>query len=88
MEADFREATSVVAAYICGHNHGDYDHTERGLLTISTTCDASYNDDPKCMRIRGNVTEQAFDVFTIDTREKRISTVRVGAGENRSWRYG
>ena len=88
VEADFREATSVVAAYICGHNHGDYDHTERGLLTISTTCDASYNDDPKCMRIRGNVTEQAFDVFTIDTREKRSSTVRVGAGANRSWRYG
>lgn len=87
VEADFTKATSVAAAYICGHNHGDYDHTERGLLTISTTCDASYNDDPKCKRSLGDRSEQAFDVFTVDTETRTISTVRVGAGENRSWKY-
>lgn len=85
--ADFTEATSVVAAFICGHNHGDYDHTEGGLLTISTASDAPYNDDPKWKRSKGNITEQAFDVFTIDTEKRTISTVRIGAGENRNWRY-
>lgn len=43
---------------------------------------------PKYRRTQGDVTEQAFDMFTVDTCAKRISTVRVGAGVNRSGRYG
>lgn len=87
MDCDFSDATSVVSAYLCGHNHLDADCFEDGLLMISTTSDAPYQDDPKWKREAGTLTEQAFDVFTINTQERTVSAIRIGAGKNRSWRY-
>ena len=84
---DFTESTSVVACHIAGHCHGDYSHKDENVWTITTTCDASYNDDPAVKRTRGTVTEQAIDVFSIDTTKREIKTVRFGAGENRIWNY-
>ena len=87
VSADFTGCTSVVACHISGHCHGDYSNTDDNVLTITTTCDAAYNDDPAVRRTRGTVTEQAFDVFSVDTAKREIKTVRFGAGENRAWNY-
>ena len=87
IHADFTDSTSKVACHIAGHCHGDYSHTDENVLTITTTCDAHYNDDPAVERTSGTTTEQAFDVFSIDTTKREIKTVRFGAGENRTWNY-
>ena len=78
---------------IAGHCHRDYSiTTEKGYKVISTTCDASYNlasvyDPDAPDRIEGTTTEQALDVFSIDTLNKKIYICRVGAGSSREYDY-
>ena len=90
IKADFTKSNNTIACIISGHNHRDESHFERGVLSISTICDAWYNDDPKFKllpRQRGTINEQAFDIMTIDTAKKRIHAVRIGQGGDREWSY-
>ena len=90
IEADFSRCKNKVACIVSGHAHRDDSNFERGVLSISTICDAWYNDDPKLRHLprqKGTINEQAFDVMIIDTSRKHISAIRVGQGENREWNY-
>ena len=84
--ADFRNHTNTFVCHINGHCHSDDSHVSNNVLTISTTCDAHYNDDAWNATV-GTVSEQAFDVYCIDYDARTIKTVRFGRGSNRSWTY-
>lgn len=86
VNVDFTNATSFVAFNLCGHSHTDASGTTNNVLSIETTCDAHYQDDGYGAVV-GTVTEQAFDVFTINTENRTIKAVRVGRGNDREWNY-
>lgn len=87
ISGDYTGATSEVICVISGHNHRDASDDSNGVLYITTTSDACYNNDPNTVRTRGTVTEQAIDVFCIDTDARTVKTVRVGGGVDRNWSY-
>lgn len=86
IHVDFTNTTSIVACSIAGHNHIDLSNTTDGLLSITTTSDAAMIDGG-IARTAGTISEQAFDVFTVDTDSKTIKAIRIGGGEDRSWTY-
>ena len=85
--ADFSSTTNEIICNISGHNHKDRSNVENGVLSITTTSDATYNNDVNVPRTSLTTTEQAFDIFTIDTENRTIKTVRFGGGNNRTWTY-
>ena len=90
IKVDFRKSTNTVACIISGHSHRDDSNFDRGVLSISTICDAAYNDDPKFKELprqRGTVNEQAFDIMTINPTMHLIQAVRIGQGNDREWSY-
>ena len=78
---------------ISGHIHRDYAFTtDKGYPFITTTCDASGNqaanyDYPNSVRKKGTTTEQAFDVYHVDTDARKIYVTRIGAGSDRQLSY-
>lgn len=77
--------TAKIACIICGHTHIDLSDTSGKYPIICTTCDAhgiqasSMSSDN---RDANTINEQAFDVFHIDTANKKIYVTRIGGGEN------
>lgn len=74
-----------IACIICGHTHIDLSDTSGKYPIICTTCDAhgvqasSMSSDN---RDANTINEQAFDVFHIDTANKKVYVTRIGGGEN------
>ena len=83
---DFTNADGELIAYICGHNHHDGAATVNGLLHISTGCD-SYCKDDGISRDVGKAENTLFDLFLVDKDERSIQVFRVGAGQDRAFRY-
>lgn len=83
---DFSISTNELICHITGHTHNDQSHVDRGVLSITTTCDAHYSDDGYGAAV-GTVTEQAFDVFCFDYDAETITAVRVGRGATRKWSF-
>lgn len=88
---DFSNGRGYVRAIICGHTHYDAeDKTSGGIPAFCTTGDniARDNDTERFPREAGTITEQAFDIVTIDYNTGNIKTVRIGSGVNRSYTDG
>ena len=86
--------SSIKATIICvvsGHCHYDYEYeTDNGYHLIATTCDSigsQLSSAELGQRTCGNTTEQAFDVFHIDTKNRKIYITRIGYGSNRVISY-
>lgn len=80
-------ADATIIAYICGHVHRDLAiQSDAGYWIISTTCDAASGTQASDWdifypeRTLGTKDEQVIDVFGIDTVNRKIKTVRIGAG--------
>ena len=80
-----QETNAKVACWICGHNHIDMSDTSHNYPIISTTCDAhgaqasvASSDN----RDEGTINEQAFDIYHVDTENKKVYVTRIGGGEN------
>ena len=84
---DFKNATSTVAAFICGHNHIDDSNQEGGLLVISTVGDSLYQEPNAPERKKDTLSEHGFDIFVVDKDSRSLSAIRIGAGESREWEY-
>lgn len=86
---DFAKCTANICFVLSGHSHKDeWAVDANGILCISTTCDACYNNDPDTVvRENGTLTESAFDIVSVDTAHQTIKTVRIGGGYNRGWNY-
>lgn len=83
---DFTDAGAEVACVIGGHTHWDgMVKTSGGVPVIATSCDMHTGITGMTA---GTTTEQCFDVFTIDTSAKTISTKRIGYGADRVFTYG
>lgn len=87
---DFSNANSQIACLIGGHTHKDEDLTTTdGIPVIITTTDNAGAELSGSTLVRqvGTVSEQAFDIFTLNTEERRIYATRIGAGTSRTFRY-
>jgi hypothetical protein len=95
VECDFSNAKGTLICYNAGHIHQDKVYTTgypSGALKfpiITTRCDAreENTDALKAERIEGTVTEQSFDVFTVDRKNRTIHVTKIGAGSNRDIEY-
>ena len=94
--AGFTEELSVIsesenyariAALIVGHMHYDSSTiVNNNLLVIASQCDI-YRQTSGSEMTLGTNTEQAFDIFQIDTQNRSIYITRVGSGNNRTFTY-
>ena len=88
----FKNIRCNIAAIICGHIHVDAVlETKYNFKIISTTCDsgganAAY-DWNISERTIGTINECAFDVFLLNTKQRTIDSIRVGAGTSRFFAY-
>jgi len=86
-------ANATIAALIVGHTHADRDTTSsQGYKIISTSCDANgtlaRHDSVTPTRTAGTTTEQLFDVYNIDTANRKIYITRIGGnGSDREFTY-
>ena len=85
----YSNVKATLIGVLAGHNHADYSTTEttNGYLLVTTTCDTKSNELSGLTRTVGTITEQAFDVIHIDTKNKKMYATRIGAGGNREWNY-
>ena len=85
---DFSNSNGQVACFIGGHTHEDENFTTTdGVPVIITTTDNAGAEVGELVRTIGTTSEQAFDIFTIDTSERKIYATRIGAGESRVFEY-
>ena len=89
VDVDFSNAKGEFVGYFHGHNHVDSVDTSCGFNVIGTRCDAKEENDStlKALRIQGTVTEQSFDVFTVNKAERKVYATKIGAGEDRTISY-
>jgi len=89
VNADFSNAKGNLVAYFAGHVHYDHNAVTGGVPVITTRCDAKEENtaELKAERIAGTVTEQSFDVFTVNKAEGKIYATKIGAGEDRVISY-
>lgn len=87
---NFTHGQGTIACLIAGHNHWDYSIESTGGIPVIITTSDNYGGQSArtdIVRTAGTISEQAFDVFTIDTKNRTIRTVRIGSGENREFHY-
>lgn len=84
---DFTKADSTIVLLLGGHMHNDMTwSTTNGVPVVLTDCDAgSRSSNVEYPFVAGTITEQAFDVFTLNYNTGVIKTVRIGRGANRVW---
>lgn len=88
LDAIYDTANATIICVIAGHSHADaYTTSAKGYPIIVTTCDVFSGGGSG--RTRGTTTEQAIDVFHIDTdpTARRIYATRIGFGEDREFSY-
>ena len=94
LSADFTDAGGFPACVIFGHHHCDFTGCSRDIKDggvsiggniplFATTCDNRGGELGGITRTEGTYTEQAFDVFTIDTASKTVFVDRIGGGSDR-----
>lgn len=85
---DYSGKSGCVICTLSGHFHADGDvRTSGGMPIIATTCDAWRNEYSSLSRTKGTVSEQAFDVVSIDKTNRKIYLTRIGAGTDRVFDY-
>ena len=84
---DFTNWSGDVIMHLSGHSHDDESHVDNNLLSVATVCDAQYTSPSGYTRTTGTTNEQAFDIVCIDTDNKVIKMIRIGAGSNRQFNY-
>ena len=66
--------------------HSDMYSKVNGVNHIVCTSDACYSDDGYHRQIN-TTSEQAIDIFFIDTQNGTLSTIRFGGGNDREFTY-
>jgi hypothetical protein len=94
VECDFTSAKGNLICYHGGHSHKDtasktcYQGGALSFPIITTRCDAqSENGDLANERVEGTITEQSFDVFTVNKAKRKIYATKIGAGSDREIIY-
>jgi hypothetical protein len=98
VDVDFSGAKGRLIAYFGGHIHEDkaYPSTyawngaeHSDFYIITSRCDGRTENTEELLnqRIAGTVTEQSFDVFTVNKAERKIYATKIGAGSDRVISY-
>ena len=85
VDCDFSNAKGQLIGYFAGHVHADRNLVTGGVPVISTRCDAreEYTEEMRNERVKGTITEQSFDVFTVNKAKRKIYATKIGAGDDR-----
>lgn len=83
IKIDYSKANDVdIICCINGHSHEDIQIIRNGITFISTTCSRDRDDHSK------KTDKDAWDVFNINTKEKRVKVKRFGnRGKDREFNY-
>lgn len=95
---DFSNAKGTLISYHGGHVHKDIawskDYAWNGaehsdFYIIATRCDAAEENETDLIneRVGGTITEQSFDVFTVNKKTRTIHATKIGAGADREITY-
>ena len=92
---DFFRKTNYASAYkgtlvcwISGHTHRDAMlRIKNGVMHIVTNGDLILQDSGTQDRIKGTISEQCFDVLSVNKSERKVYLTRVGAGSDREFNY-
>lgn len=86
---DFTSANGEIVCAIAGHAHYDDSWTTPdGIPFIITDCDCgARTNNTDYPYVPGTITEQAFDVVTIDYVNRVIKCTRIGRGSDRTIEY-
>lgn len=76
-----------VIGIFCGHTHADALFKYNDINIIATTCDAYKSEFGDLSRNKNDISEQAFDVVNIDTKNRHVYLTRIGAGNDREFSY-
>ena len=89
VDVDFTNAKGNLVGYFAGHTHADSVNTSLGFNVIVTRSDAKEENDAtlNAERVAGTVTEQSFDVFTVNKKTRTIHATKIGAGDDREISY-
>jgi hypothetical protein len=99
VDVDFTNAKGTLIGYFGGHVHKDgawgNTYTWNGRLkqcdfwTITTRCDGKNENDSalNAEKVAGTITEQSFDVFTVNKATRTIYATKIGAGSDREISY-
>lgn len=89
VNADFTRYASetnkpYMICWLCGHEHVDKEATVEGINIIWTLNGSATSDsgDARVARIPKTSTQNAFNLISVDTTERKIRVVRYGAGKN------
>lgn len=98
VNADFEDAKGDLIGYFGGHVHIDNalppsynwngaEHSD--FYIITTRCDGRTENTAALIneRVAGTITEQSFDVFTVDRKKRRLYATKIGAGTDRTISY-
>ena len=88
------QGSRLIIAYVFGHLHADIMDTpiDLGFPMICTVCSLPQKATPVATstvydRTIGTLSEDAWDVFMIDTQARTIDVIRYGVGNDRSTTY-
>ena len=89
VDCDFTNAKGELVGYFAGHTHVDSVNTVYGFNIVTTRCDAKEENttDLNNERVKDTITEQSFDVFTVNKATRTIYATKIGAGDNRTISY-
>lgn len=92
IDVDFSAAKGKIVGYFAGHMHNDYTYKATdgyGVNIITTRCDGANENDSTLLaeRVAGTVTEQSFDVFTVNRKTGKVNATKIGAGADREISY-
>lgn len=83
LDSIYDTANATIACVICGHVHSSVSKTsEKGYPIIATTTDSAGQINREDLTYTaGTTTEQAFDIYYINTNLRTIKVCRIGAGD-------
>ena len=87
IDANYSQKGNLIGV-VSGHIHADGMMFKDGINYIQTTCSLCYSGDFSKGRVKGTETEDAWDVFSIDTVQRHVDILRFGAyGSDREYVY-
>lgn len=86
---DYTNANGKCVLICCGHTHYDTQIvTNGGVPVLNTTCDNYNRSNSGLERKEGTITEQAFDVVSVNYADDSVKVVRIGSGNDRIFSQG
>lgn len=76
-----------IALLAHGHHHRDKLSTSGGITNVATGCSAARPKKEQSDRPLGQLTEDLWDVFVINTKKRHVDVLRFGQGSDRQFDY-